>query len=304
MMNVGEPNWAYVGRSLAKVLAVTAALFLAFSAVDRVLWVFVDSDERMTQVYGTAARVANPDKRLSHAYGNKGLLETTYTLWGETRQAGRDERSTRYEIVENLFGTVRASFLDGPSGNLGDVIASVGEDPGVDREVTEKARETIDGLPQTLDAVAVVEFAHSMTTERLVAFNRRHKLCGGADVSYIYSPAPYHDDSSSDPPLNAVVWNRNMTEGYVRADFSYQCETEPEAALVEFRRWVSLLDEEDDLSAFELDHWWLAETARAGVVHGLVVDRWKLADLRKLLDDPEVRTVRLADVAFDLGEIE
>lgn len=38
-------------------------------------------------------------------------------------------------------------------------------------------------------------------------------------------------------------------------------------------------------------------------MHELVVDGWKLADPREFLDGPEVRTVHLADVAFDLGEI-
>ncbi|MER5419798.1 hypothetical protein [Streptosporangium roseum] len=304
-MNVREPDWAYVARSLLKVVAVTAALFLALSMVERISWVFIDfNDERTARVYGTAARVANSDKRLFYGYGDGGgLLETTYTLFGEPRRAGPGEDGTGYEITENLFGTIRAPSLYGPSGSLGDAIASMEGDLGVDREVTERARKTIDGLPQTLDAVAVVEFAHAMTTERLVAFKRRHKLCGGADVSYIYAPAPYYDDSSDDPPLNAVVWNRNMTKDHIRADLTYQCETEPEAALGEFRRWVGLLDEGDDLSEFELDYDWLTDAAKAGVVHGLVVDRWKLADLRKLLDDPEVRTVHLTDVAFDLGEI-
>ncbi|MEV7007943.1 hypothetical protein [Streptosporangium sp. NPDC051022] len=301
MLNVREPDWSYVGRSLLKVLVVTAALFLAFSAVDRVLWIFIDSDdERMARVYGTAARVANPDKRLPYGYGHVGeLLETTYVLLGEPRRAG-DADSTGYEITENLFGTVQAPSLGGPVGGLSDAIDSLETGPGVNEELTEKARKTLDGLPQTLDAVAVVEFTQAMTAERLVAFNRRNKLCGGADVSYIYSPAPHYDDSSDDPPVNAVVWNRDMTEEGPWEDFTYQCETEPEAALKEFRRWVGLLDEGDDLSAFELDYRWLAGTAEEGVVHGLVVDRWKLADLRKLLDDPEVRTVHLADVAFDI----
>ncbi|MFC7722386.1 hypothetical protein [Nonomuraea recticatena] len=171
-----------------------------------------------------------------------------------------------------------------------------------DAESTERARKTIDGLPQTLDAVAVVQFSRSMTTERLVTFNRRHKICGGADVSYIYSPY-YYDDSSSDPRVNAVVWNRDTTQQDSWTDVAYQCETEPEAALAEFRRWVGLLDDGEDLGVFELNYEWLTEAVGEGVVHGLVVDRWKLADLRKLLDDPEVRTVHLADVAFDLGQI-
>ncbi|GAA3469844.1 hypothetical protein [Nonomuraea roseola] len=303
-MNVREPDWAYVARSLAKVLAVTVALLLALSAIDRVLWLFIDfDDERTALVYGTAARVANPDKRLSHGHSDGGrVLGTTYTLWGEPRRAGPSEGGTEYEIVENLFGAVRAPSLDGPSGSLGEAIAYVDVDPGVDRERAEKVRKTIDGLPQTLDAVAVVEFAHSMTTERLVSFNRRHRICGGADVSYIYSPS-FYDDSSDPASFNAVVWNRGMTQERSRPALSYQCETEPEVALAEFRRWVGLLDEGDDFSEFELDYGWLAGAAEEGVVHGLVVDRWKLADLRELLDDPEVRTVHLADVAFDLGEI-
>lgn len=303
-MHVREPDWAYGARSLVKVLAVTAALYLAFSAVDRVLWLFIDSDdERMAQVYATAVRIANPDKRLPHGYGDgRWLLKKSYTLRGEPRRAGPSEGETEYEIVENMFGTVRAPSLDGPSGRLADAIEFVDVNPGADEVLREKARKTIDGLPPTLDAVAVVEFAHSMTAERLVAFNRRHRICGGADVSYIYSPS-YYDDSSEPASLNAVVWNRGMTEDDIQADLTYQCETEPVAALAEFRKWVGLLDEGDDLGAFELDDTWLAGAADEGVVHGLVVDRWKLADLRELLDDPEVRTVHLADVAFDLGEI-
>ncbi|MEV4011612.1 hypothetical protein AB0J35_14005 [Nonomuraea angiospora] len=299
-MNVREPDWAYVARSLVKVLAVTAALYLAFSAADRVLWLFLDDDERMARVYGTAARVANPDKRLPEGQGDVGwLLNTTYTLYGEPRRAGAGEGWKEYEIVPNLFGTVRAPSLDGPSGSLGDAVSSVEPDTDIG---SGDVRQTIDGLPQTLNAVAVVEFAQPMTSERLIAFNRKHKICGGADVSYIYAPS-YYDDSSG-PRLNAVVWNRDMTEHSIREDFAYQCETEPEAALAEFRKWVGQLDEGDDLSAFMLDYTWLDRAAKEGFVYGLVVDRWKLADLRKLLDDPEVRTVRLADVAFDLGEDE
>ncbi|MEV4572874.1 hypothetical protein AB0K16_06405 [Nonomuraea jabiensis] len=92
-MNVREPDWAYVARSLLKVLAVTAALYLAFIVTDRVLRSVIDSgDERTALVYGTAARVANPDKRLVDGHGDAGwLLNTTYTLKGEPRRAGASE---------------------------------------------------------------------------------------------------------------------------------------------------------------------------------------------------------------------
>ncbi|MEU8040093.1 hypothetical protein [Streptosporangium sp. NPDC049078] len=301
-MNVSEPDWAYVTRSLVKVVAVASALFLALVVADRVLWVFVGfDDERTALVYGTAARVVNPDKRLTYGYSDGGgQLGTTYTLRGEPRRAGPGEDRKEYEITEDLFGAVRAPSFDGPSGSLADTVDSVGwEELGADRQLTEEARKAIDALPQTLRAVAVLEFTHSMTTEQLVAFNRRHELCGGGDVSYIYSPY-YYDDSSGDPPLSAVVWNRGMPKEPWE-DFTYECVTEPEAALAEFRRWVGLLRSGDDLEEFGLSHGSLTETAKEGVVYGLVIDGWTLADLRKLLDDPEVRTVNLTDVAFDLG---
>ncbi|MGW4962316.1 hypothetical protein ACWEPL_34280 [Nonomuraea sp. NPDC004186] len=297
-MNVREPDWAYVARSLIKVLAVTTALYLALSAFDRLLWLFVD-DERTALVYGTAARVANPDKRLSGGHDDPGwLLNTTYTLRGEPRLAGPGGGGKEYEIVPNWFGTVRAPSLDGPSGSFSYAISVLEADPEV---VPADVRKTIDALPQTLDVVAVVQFAKPMTSERLIAFNRRHKICGGRDVSYVYAPSWFqYDDSSNDPPLNAVVWNRDMTEDLIQGELTYQCETEPEPALAEFRKWVGQLGEGYDLSAFMLDYRWLDGAAKEGLVYGLVVDSWKLADVRKLLDDSEVRTVRLADVAFDL----
>ena len=97
-MDMREPDWAYMARSLLKVVAITAALFLALSAVERVLWLFIDfDDERTAQVYGTAARVANPDKRLFYGYGDGGgdavdplgigLLEPLEELPGVGRKA-------------------------------------------------------------------------------------------------------------------------------------------------------------------------------------------------------------------------
>ncbi|MFF5115000.1 hypothetical protein [Streptosporangium sp. NPDC000509] len=299
-MNAREPDWAYVARSLLKVLAVATALFLALSAVDRVLWLF-DFDERSVLVYGTAAQIANPDKRLSYGHGDGGgLLETTYTLRGEPRRAGPSGDETEYKITKDLFGSVRAPFLDEPSGSLFAAIDSVSWEPDVGRQATEKAKKTIDGLPQTLEAVAVVEFAHSMTAEQLVAFNRRQKTCAEGGVSYIYATS-FFDDSSDPPSMNAVVWDRYMVMEDSRDRLPYHCETEPEASLVQFRRWVGLLEEGDDLEEFELSRDWLVGAAEEGVAYGLVLDGWKLADLRNLLDNPEILTIELVDVAFDLN---
>ncbi|MFD0468107.1 hypothetical protein ACFQ0B_07155 [Nonomuraea thailandensis] len=114
MLNPREPDWAHVARSLGKVLAVTVVLHLALGAADRVLWLFLPSGgERVATVHGTAARVANPDKRLSGGSDSgETLWQSAYAMWGEPRLAGRSEPE-RYEIVESLFGTVRAPSSTG-----------------------------------------------------------------------------------------------------------------------------------------------------------------------------------------------
>ncbi|MBB3732840.1 hypothetical protein [Nonomuraea dietziae] len=143
MMNVREPDWTYVARSLGKVLAVTAVLSW-LSARSTGFWgclINLD-DERMAQVYATAARVANPGQapgaRLPPGWGTAG--DDPHAVGGAAQ--GRSQRGEgRYEIVEDLFG-VRAPSLDGPSGDLADAIAVVEADPGADTESTEKARKT------------------------------------------------------------------------------------------------------------------------------------------------------------------
>ncbi|MFD9947824.1 hypothetical protein ACFWYW_11130 [Nonomuraea sp. NPDC059023] len=300
MLETREPDWARVVWSLTKVLAVTAALSLAAYVADRVLWVFVDfGTEQKASMYGTAARIANPDKRF--VYGSShdsGLLESRYTLWGEPRRAGPSEGRTEYTITENVFGSVRAPFLDKPDGSVADAIDYV--ETGHDPAGKDKVREIIDALPQTLKTVAVVEFTREMTTTQLMAFNRAYKICGGPDVSYIYYPS-YYDDSSDPDSMNAITWNRDMTRDTYMPEVQYQCEGEPSPALEEFRKWVGLLNEGDDLYAFELDHDWLTRAAEEGVVYGLLLDGWKLSDVRRLLDNPQVESVYLADVAHDIS---
>ncbi|MFD0886568.1 hypothetical protein ACFQ08_18640 [Streptosporangium algeriense] len=169
-----EPDRAYVARSFLKVLIVSVVLFLALNAAERVLATYVDfDDKRLAQVYGTVARVVNPDKRLPNGYSDGGgPLGTTYTLVGGPRRADRNNEVWReYGITKDLFGTVRAPSLSGPSGSLGDAITALEPNPGADDALAEKTRKAVDSLPKTLETVAVVEFARTMTTEQLIAFD-------------------------------------------------------------------------------------------------------------------------------------
>ncbi|MBB5961339.1 hypothetical protein [Planomonospora venezuelensis] len=288
-------------------------MLLGFRATEGVLAVFGDLGERTAAVYGTAAGIVNPDKRLRDHDLDAGLLSTTYTMRWEPRRAVSGGGTSSYDVTENLFGAVHAPALGYPErSDLIDAVRSVSghRDDAADAELKQDAREVFDRLPPALDAVAVVEFARPMTAERLTDLYRKYGLCGGEGVSYIYS-LYHHDDSGGDPPENAVVWDRYPGYRDMRRpaperaetpqDVARRCGTGPEAALASFRDWVGVLDEDDDLAEFGLDHGALRLAADEGVAYGLVADRWKAADLGRLLGDPDVRTVRVTDVAFDLG---
>nr|WP_235854691.1 hypothetical protein [Nonomuraea aridisoli] len=69
-----------------------------------------------------------------------------------------------------------------------------------------------------------------------------------------------------------------------------------------FREWAGLLRDHDDanLRRFDLSLDRLRTAARDGLAYAYVADLVAIEKLRRILEDPRVRTVRLADVAFDL----
>ncbi|GAA2897008.1 hypothetical protein GCM10010517_62040 [Streptosporangium fragile] len=301
-MTPAEPDWSGVLKSLC--LVVSSALLLggALQAGFRAVVSFAGWEREMP-VMAVAAQVANPDRRFSATDVDRGALAATYTLTGEPRGTGAGTRD--YEIVEDLTGRVDAPRLGGPEATaLGRAIKGVVAntafvDREEDKERREATRKALDGLPAGLSAVAAVEFAGPMTAERMIAFNREHGLCPGADTVYIYSPYRYND-STGEPPANAIAWNRGM--GYRSSGWlTYLCEGEPLPALEAFREWTRQLTSHHDrgLEQFGLDRQSLVGAAREGRVHGFVADSWKVSDLRKLLDAPEVRGVTVTGVAFD-----
>ncbi|GAA3142791.1 hypothetical protein GCM10010466_37190 [Planomonospora alba] len=302
-MEPREIDWLHAVRSLAKVVGVSVLLFLALNVAERLVVLHVDLDgERTARVYGTAAQVVNPDKRFHGADLDEGLIRTVYTLRGEPRTAAPARGETAYTVTESLPGVEAPGLAEPERSALTEAVRAVeGEGGSGSPKDKQELGEALDRLPPALTAVAVVEFAWPLTAEKLVALNRRHGLCGDESVSYVYSRHHY-DDSDTVPLSNAVVWNRDMAWVLPWDEpAEYRCETEPEAALAAFRTWTGLLREGDDLAVFGLTRDELVDAAREGVAYGFVADRWRLADLRKLLDDPDVRTVRVADLAFGLG---
>ncbi|MGC5012413.1 hypothetical protein ACLQ2R_16740 [Streptosporangium sp. DT93] len=116
-MNVREPDWSYVGRSLVKVLAVSAALFMALNMAEGFLRTQVDLGQwRAAEVRATADRIANPEKRLRAWPDSSRLTDAISSVEWASRI---DAKPTEYdqEVTEEA------------------------------RKTREEARKTIDKLP-------------------------------------------------------------------------------------------------------------------------------------------------------------
>lgn len=72
--------------------------------------------------------------------------------------------------------------------------------------------------------------------------------------------------------------------------------------LASFRRWVGILRNHDDdnLRDFDLSLARLRKAADDGLAYAYVDSLATIGKLRKIIEDPLVRTVRVADVTYDL----
>ncbi|WP_433252236.1 hypothetical protein ACQPYK_07435 [Streptosporangium sp. CA-135522] len=83
---------------------------------------------------------------------------------------------------------------------------------------------------------------------------------------------------------------------------SVTCSDSPPETLEGLRGWVGVLREHDEpnLRRFGLDLARLRKAAGEGRAYAYVDSLATISSLRKLIEDPQVATVRMADIAFDL----
>ncbi|GAA3260025.1 hypothetical protein [Nonomuraea helvata] len=142
-------------------------------------------------------------------------------------------------------------------------------------------------------ALAVVDFAKPLGESEFSAFVQRHTAVppeaaiydgriGGTPVSWrLDTPLP--DAPQGDVP--------QLAPGEL-----------PRNGLAGFRRWVGDLRDHDaaNLDKFGLGLKLLRKSAADGMAYAYVTQHARVRDLRALIDDPQVRAIRVADVAYDL----
>ncbi|MFI6596243.1 hypothetical protein ACIBHX_08345 [Nonomuraea sp. NPDC050536] len=266
-------------RTVTIVLAILLVLALAATEGSRLVQMRGDREERMVDVLGTAFKLYNPGYVIDWAT----CCETSpwsmsFTVDAKPLIAGYSSYGgAYYPISQDFFG--RVDHL--PLGNEAKTPLSTAlSDLGTDMRPKDEVRKVLARLPSDLRALAVVEFVKPLNDQEMRAFN------GYCPTSVVYEHRP------SDMP---ITWGDTTWD---RGPVGDGCEWR----LRNFRAWVNVLQDSDqaNLSSFGLSLDRLRKAASDGLAYAYVDNLTSIAKLRKIIEDPRVKTVRLADAAFDL----
>ncbi|MEV4296971.1 hypothetical protein [Microbispora rosea] len=279
-----------VARTAITVLAALLVLVLAATVGSGLIQRRGDREERMTDVLGTAFKIYNPgyDIEVSN-WGATTPLSMSFTVAARpVRAVGgfvEGYGGVEHVVTQDFFGHVGRLPLGHYAGTtLSTALMNV----GTGNQPKEDSRKVLARLPAGLNALAVVEFAKPLTADELVAFTARNK----SDAEKVVL-----ERRPTSIPITwggTTMWDRALMRG---------ADDEPITSdLANFRRWVGILKDYDDdnLHDFDLSLARLRKAADDGLVYAYVDSLVTIGELRKVIEDPLVRTVRVADLAYDL----
>ncbi|MEU0570172.1 hypothetical protein ABZ297_32970 [Nonomuraea sp. NPDC005983] len=281
-----------VFRTAFIVLAALVALVLVATVGSTLVQQRGDRDQRMKDVLGTAFKLYNPAYNLAiDSCCDVTPVSMAFTVRGAPMRAIGGFASyggSTYTVRQDFFGRVgRLPLGNGANTTLSTALANVttGNQPKQD------TRKVLARLPADLNALAVVEFTRPLSTEELVAFGAKYKACPD---KVVYERRP----TSIPITWNDATWDRApMPETHMQ-----MCYESPGNHLRSLRAWVATLRDYDDanLRDFDLSLARLRKAANEGLAYAYVDQLATIGGLRKLIEDPLVRTVRVADVTYDL----
>jgi hypothetical protein len=295
-------------RTALRTIVLLVAGFLILQGVSTLVQFRGDRDDRMQRVLGTAFLVAHPDYASSMSSLNADLTSMTLAIEAEPRQprqqsseVTRRPNIVTFEITQNLLGHVTKGVY-GLQSRLTEPLGQTGERAGSQQEARRWAEGVFGRLPTSLLGTAVVEFERPLTGEEFQKFYQEHYKdeVPGPDPTFLLSAAgggsAYHMPMGWSS-LSGLFFHEPAPEQGTELSASGA------EAIESFRNWVGQLRDHDagnlkDLG-LSLDN--LRRAAAEGRIYGYVTAGESVDALRKTLDDSQVRTIRLGDVAFDLA---
>ncbi|AWS40729.1 hypothetical protein [Streptosporangium sp. 'caverna'] len=294
-------------RTASRTIALLLAGFLILNGVSALIQFRGDRDDRMQRVLGTAFLVAHPDYSSGLSSLDSDLTSMTLTIEAEPREprqlpseVTRRPGAVSFEITQNLLGHVTEGVY-GLQSKLTEALGQTGEHAGSQQEAHGRAEGVFGRLPKSLLGTAVVEFERPLTGEEFEKFYQEHygDEGPGPDLTFLLSPAG--SGSTFRMPLG---WSSSFSVFFHEPapDRETGLSTSGAEAVKSFQNWVGQLRDHDAANLKELglslDN--LRKASSDGRIYGYVTAGESVDALRKTLDDPKVRTVRLGDVAFDL----
>ncbi|MFI6501515.1 hypothetical protein [Nonomuraea typhae] len=284
-----------VRRGLLKTASLVLAGLLALVLVLVVAPILVQrgGTDRMYDVYATAFKMYTPGYRVQVGEccevtpWSKSLPLTATQLRAYGGFYGRAEAP--YKITKNLFGGLDHLPLGNEANtSVAAALSMVGHKDPIGKE---EAREILAGLPKAMRALALVEFSRPATAEQVVAFGRRYEAC---PERIVYEARP----GSLPITFGSFMWERSPVEPK-----SGWCHGNPPEILAEFRSWDKILQpsDADDLRDFDLTLDRVRKAAKDGLAYAYLDQGVKVERLRKLLEDPQVLSVAIIDVTFDIA---
>jgi hypothetical protein len=290
-----------------------AALLLAFVAlicleiVSHFWQTRGDREERFQAVAGLGFLVANPGWE-GEASGccNSDLtsIELALDIWPQG--ASPTGERTRAWLRLNLLGRVVIDSIPVLPETAVDEALSRG---GPDKEAT---RALLAELPDPVSAMAIVDLAEPMSALEFAALLRAHDVPSGEPELH-NSPPVFLEDPY--PPVNddAAVADHGYVvklawpNPWIAATASGTDDRGVALAdpLTQFTTWARMLRERDNGNLERLDlppAGYIKRLAENPQVHGFLLKRATIDRLQGFLDDPRIRSVNVADVAFDLSQ--
>ncbi|SDG65431.1 hypothetical protein SAMN05421505_106139 [Sinosporangium album] len=287
---------------LRTAIVVVALLVLVPAAVvtgSSLLQMRGDRGLRMLDVAGTALRVAYPGLHIEVGECcDTDVTSMSFTVTLSPRRAmgafftGRGFGGVTRTIEQDFFGRLSPVPLD--AGSMGTTLNQALSYIGRDINPKEEMRRVLKNLPKSLNGLAVVEFTRPLTSQELSAFAKKHDACAG---QVVYERAP-----GSTP----ITWSEDYrTIAYPNDGFGEggaMCSERSEEVLKDFRFWVEKRTDHDavNIGRVGLKFERLRKAAKEGLAYGFVASH-AVERLASMLEDPAVRTIRLADAQFDLN---
>jgi hypothetical protein len=159
---------------------------------------------------------------------------------------------------------------------------------GLGRSELKATERLLAELPRPVSVTAVIEFAQPADQAAFDAFAGRHPQPLTFMVPILVSPVYYGDPVIHGQPDPAVPF----------PPLSW-----PEPSIAGFQRWAAMLRPSDDPNLAELglpSATGIQRIAGSARIHGFITRPLSIDELLELLHDPAVRSVNVADVAFDL----